>query len=346
MGNLHDWCISRQIWFGHRIPVWYCVNKVKSQPRKLSEQNSKSLMCGEIIVSISKPKKCLKCGGTKFKQDEDTLDTWFSAGLWTFSTLGWPKKTKDFVRFHPTSVMETSYDILFFWVARMILMSTYALGQVPFRTVYLHGLVRDKLGRKMSKSLGNGIDPLDMIKKFGADAVRLSLVIGTAPGNDIRLYEEKIAGYRNFVNKVWNIARFVLSRSKKQEARIKNIKMKNFTLADHWILWELGELVKRVNKNLEKFRFSAAGEDIYEFMWHKFADIYIEETKREKREHQQEILEYVLERCLIMLHPFVPFVTEEIWKIMNYELGITNYEFIFHNFPNLFRHKRHKWMQH
>ncbi|HCA66879.1 MAG TPA: valine--tRNA ligase [Candidatus Jacksonbacteria bacterium] len=317
MENLRDWCISRQIWFGHRIPVWYCIG-----------DNKCLLACKNPIVSIDTPLACPHCGSKNLKQDPDTLDTWFSSGLWTFSTLGWPEKTRDLKQFHPTSVMETSYDILFFWVARMILMSTYALGQVPFRTVYLHGLVRDKLGRKMSKSLGNGIDPLDMIKKFGADAVRLSLVIGTAPGNDIRLYEEKIAGYRNFVNKVWNIARFVLSRSKKQEARIKNIKMKNFTLADHWILWELGELVKRVNKNLEKFRFSAAGEDIYEFMWHKFADIYIEETKREKREHQQEILEYVLERCLIMLHPFVPFVTEEIWKIMNYELRITNYELL------------------
>src|SRR3990167_7126258 len=325
MGNLHDWCISRQIWFGHRIPVWYCVNKVKSQPRKLSEQNSKSLMCGEIIVSISKPKKCLKCGGTKFKQDEDTLDTWFSAGLWTFSTLGWPKKTKDFVRFHPTSVMETGYDILFFWVARMILMSTYLVGQVPFKTVYLHGLVRDKLGRKMSKSLGNGIDPLDMIKKYGADAVRLSLIIGTTPGNDVRLYEEKIAGYRNYVNKIWNIARFVLSTKQIVNSNLKSqiskpqLKTQNLTAADHWILYEFGELLKRVNRNMEHFRFSAVGEDLYEFMWHKFADIYIEAAKIEKKAHQQEILEYVLKTCLVMLHPFIPFVTEKIWGLLQEE---------------------------
>ncbi len=314
MENLRDWCISRQIWFGHRIPVWYCYGKLKT-----TAQNSKLEQCDTVVVSITKPKQCRKCNGTKFTQDPDTLDTWFSSGLWTFSTLGWPEETKDLERFHPTSVMETGYDILFFWVARMILMSTYTLGEVPFKTVYLHGLVRDKLGRKMSKSLGNGIDPLDMIKKFGADAVRLSLVIGTTPGNDIRLYEEKIAGYRNFVNKVWNISRFIIRNLQfnpesfqDQSAKLQ-FKIQNFTLADHWILYELSELVKRVNKNLESYRFSAASEDIYEFMWHKLADVYIEEIKREKLEHRQEILEYILEKYLIMLHPFVPFVTEGIW---------------------------------
>ncbi|MFH1712981.1 MAG: valine--tRNA ligase [Candidatus Jacksonbacteria bacterium] len=320
MNNLRDWCVSRQIWFGHRMPVWYC-------------------QCNNIIVSIKKPKKCPKCGSTKLKQGTDTLDTWFSSGLWTFSTLGWPNKTDDLKRFHPTSVMETGYDILFFWVARMILMTTYALGEVPFKTVYLHGLVRDKLGRKMSKSLGNGIDPLDMIKKYGADAVRLSLIIGTTPGNDIRLYEEKIAGYRNFITKIWNIARFIMSKSKCQMTN--QIQMSNmphrqsaeeaddkFTLADKWILFELGELIKRVNRNLEKYQFSQAGEDIYKFMWHKLADWYIEAVKIEKQPHQQDILTYVLEKCLILLHPFVPFVTEEIWGIMNYELRIKNYELL------------------
>ncbi len=226
--------------------------------------------------------------------------------------------------------METGYDILFFWVARMILMSAYAIGEVPFKTVYLHGLVRDKQGRKMSKSLGNGIDPVEMIKKYGADAVRLSLVIGTTPGNDTRLYEEKIAGYRNFVNKIWNIARFVLtakqSKNPKSEYRnpkqIQNSKFKiqNFSLADHWILYELGELTKQVNKNMRAYRFSAVGEDIYEFMWHKLADKYIEETKQQKLEHQQAVLEYILKKCLIMLHPFVPFVTEEIWGKLKSEI--------------------------
>ncbi|MFA6436380.1 MAG: valine--tRNA ligase, partial [Candidatus Gracilibacteria bacterium] len=195
--NLRDWCISRQIWWGHQIPVWYCEDK-------------KSPKCEEPIVANKTPEKCPHCKGKNLKQDPDTLDTWFSSGLWTFSTLGWPKKTKDLAYFHPTSVLETGYDILFFWVIRMVLMTTYLTNEIPFETVYLHGLVRDKEGRKMSKSLGNGIDPLDMIEKYGTDAVRLSLVLGSSPGNDMRLYEEKIAGYRNFVNKIWNGARYVL----------------------------------------------------------------------------------------------------------------------------------------
>ncbi|MEK9165829.1 MAG: valine--tRNA ligase [Patescibacteria group bacterium] len=315
MNNLRDWCISRQIWFGHRIPVWYCDNKVKSQKSKVktTAKNSKLTNCQEIIAAREKPKECPKCGSTKLKQDPDTLDTWFSSGLWTFSTLGWPEETSDLKRFHPTSVMETGYDILFFWVARMILMTTYILGKVPFKTVYLHGLVRDKLGRKMSKSLGNGIDPLDMIKKYGADAVRLSLIIGTTPGNDIRLYEEKIAGYRNFVTKVWNIGRYIMSNNKCQKPNQIQMSNAKFTLADKWVLFELGELIKRVNKNLKKYQFSRAGEDIYDFMWHKLADWYIEAVKIENQPHQPAILTYVLEKCLILLHPFVPFVTEEIW---------------------------------
>jgi valyl-tRNA synthetase len=358
MNNLRDWCVSRQIWFGHRIPVWYCQGKIKNQKSKIKNQNviqnSKFHKCSNVVVSITTPTKCPKCHSTKLKQDEDTLDTWFSSGLWTFSTLGWPKSVKssnfkfqsydkmnDLERFHPTSVMETGYDILFFWVARMILMSTYALGEVPFRTVYLHGLVRDKLGRKMSKSLGNGIDPIDMIKKYGADAVRLSLIIGTTPGNDIRLYEKKIAGYRNFVNKIWNIARYVISKSKIKNQKSKmpachrpkakpmagrQIKNQKLTLSDKWILYELGELVKRVNRNLERYQFSRAGEDIYDFMWHKFADWYIEMTKKEQMPHQPAILRYVLEKCLVILHPFVPFVTEDIWfkfKTQNSKLKTT-----------------------
>ncbi|OGY75316.1 MAG: valine--tRNA ligase [Candidatus Jacksonbacteria bacterium RIFOXYA2_FULL_43_12] len=319
MENLRDWCISRQIWFGHPIPVYYC-------------QKSN---CQEIIVSRTPVSKCPKCGGTKLKQDPDTLDTWFSSGLWTFSTLGWPSETKnlkiknknngilnDLERFHPTSVMETGYDILFFWVARMILMTTYALGEVPFKTVYLHGLVRDKEGRKMSKSLGNGIDPVKMIKKYGADAVRLSLIIGTTPGNDVRLYEEKIAAYRNFINKIWNIARYIIENEKSKTKNEKpQLKIKNLQHSDQWILYELEKLIKNVNHNLEHYHFSRAGEDIYDFIWHKLADWYIEAAKVEAVPHQQELLDYILKKCLVMLHPFVPFVTEEIWGIMNIEQG-------------------------
>jgi len=310
MESLHDWCISRQIWFGHRIPVYYCQK------------------CDKIIVKKDRPKKCPKCGSVKIKQDPDTLDTWFSSGLWTFSTLGWPKKTDDLKRFHPTSVMETGYDILFFWIARMIIMSTYALEEIPFEKIYLHGLVRDKQGRKMSKSLGNGIDPLEMIKKYGTDAVRLSLIIGTTPGNDVRLYKEKIASYRNFINKIWNIARFVITqkKQKKKPSDLLNVDTaslsltmtkKKFSPADKWILYELNQLIKKVDRHLKQFKFSLAGEEIYEFIWHKLADWYIEITKKEHLEHQSALLQYILKKCLILLHPFVPFVSEYIWGIMN-----------------------------
>lgn len=279
MDNLHDWCISRQIWYGHRIPVWY------------NKDN-------DIYVGLSAPK------GDGWKQDEDTLDTWFSAGLWTFSTLGWPAKTADLKQFHPTSVLETMYDILFFWVARMIIMSIYFMKEIPFKTVYLHAMVKDKQGRKMSKSLGNGIDPLEMINKFGADALRLSMVIGVMPGGDVRLYEEKIAGCRNFVNKLWNISRFILS----QPATGGN---DNITLADKWILGELDKIIATTTKNIEEFKFSAAAEGLYEFTWSKLADVYLEMSKIER--NKVELLNEILTKLLILWHPFCPFVTEVIW---------------------------------
>lgn len=291
MENLHDWCISRQIWWGHRIPVWY-------------DENS------NIIVAHDEKEAAEQAKGRKIAQDEDTLDTWFSSALWTFSTLGWPEQTKDLKTFHPTSVMETGYDIVFFWVARMILMTEYILETKPFSTVYLHGMIRDKDGCKMSKSLGNGIDPLEMINKFGTDALRLSLIIGSSPGADLRLYEEKIAGYRNFVNKLWNISRFIFTSVNKISSQTKQPTAK--TLADQWILAEFNKLIGQVTDDLENFRFSSAGEKLYDFSWNKLADWYLEIAKIEKS--KDDILLYILERLLILSHPFTPYVTEAIFR--------------------------------
>lgn len=282
--NLHDWCISRQIWYGHRIPVWY-----KGE---------------EIYVGVEAPT------GEGWTQDPDTLDTWFSSGLWTFSTLGWPESTDDFKNFHPTSMLETGYDILFFWVARMILMTTYVLGDVPFENVYLHGLVRDEQGRKMSKSLGNVIDPLDMIAKYGADATRLSLLIGNTPGNDLKLSEEKIAGFRNFTNKLWNICRFMLINIDDPKINIKEPKVK--TLADKWILVRLQEIICLTTKNIEENSLSYAGEQLRDFTWSDLADWYLEVAKIEGG--KSEILNYLLNSILKLWHPFMPFVTEAVWQ--------------------------------
>lgn len=288
--NLRPWCISRQIWFGHRIPVWYKDS--------------------DIYVGIDAPK------GSSWEQDPDTLDTWFSSALWTFSTLGWPKKTKDFLQYHPTDVLETAYEILFFWVARMILMSTYLLGEIPFHVVYLHGLVRDEQGRKMSKSLGNSIDPVDMINLYGADAVRMSLIIGAAPGSDSKTSEDKIRGYRNFSTKIWNASRFVLMNYD------EDIKTKpKYTATDKKNLKKLEEVKTRVTKYIEEYKFHQAGELIYQYFWHTFADKIIEEYKARLRSEDkadksgvQSVLMTILKESLKMLHPFMPYITEDIWS--------------------------------
>lgn len=289
INNLRPWCISRQIWFGHRIPVWY--------------------KGGDMKVRVDSP-------GDGWVQDPDTLDTWFSSGLWTFSTLGWPDATEDLKRFHPTTVLETGYDILFFWVARMILMSGFLLGQVPFRHVYLHGLVRDEKGRKMSKSLGNILDPLELIEKYGADAARLSLLIGVAPGNDQKLSEQRVKGYKNFANKVWNISRFILENT---EAHLENTAPS--TPDDQALIDQAHRVVDEINQHIEQFRLDLAGDAAYHYVWHTLADKIIEESKpllhgsdEALKRSRARTLYTLLTLSLKMLHPFMPFVTEEVWQ--------------------------------
>ncbi|MDD4477162.1 MAG: valine--tRNA ligase [Patescibacteria group bacterium] len=311
--NLRDWCISRQIWYGHRIPVYYC----KQGDYHENTASLKNNKCDKSIVSVEEIKKCPHCGGA-VEQDTDTLDTWFSSGLWTFSTLGYPDlNSEDLKNFHPTSVMETGYDILFFWVARMILMTTYVLGDIPFEKVYLHGLVRDEQGRKMSKSLGNVINPLDMIEKYGTDAVRLSLLLGNTPGNDMKLSEEKIAGFRNFTNKLWNICRFILSLDNEESAINKKIKPK--TVADVWILRKMLNLIYNVDFDIINYNFSQAGEKLREFTWNDLADWYLEASKFENTEEKNNILYFILKDLLKLWHPFMPFVTETIWQEISEE---------------------------
>lgn len=304
--NLGDWCISRQIWYGHRIPVWYRTQQAIDSKHPATEE--------EIYVGVESPK------GDGWEQDPDTLDTWFSSGLWTFSTLGWPEKTKDLELFHPTNILETGYDILFFWVARMILMTGYLLGDIPFHTVYLHGLVRDKNGKKMSKSLGNIIDPLDMIKKYGADATRISLVIGSTPGTDTNLSEDKIKGYKHFANKIWNATRFVLSNTEEVSVNEKP----ELSEHDKEILKELEDVTREVTEYIETYKFYLAGEKLYHYFWHTFADVIIEESKKRiAGEDTKDVLSCkwtllrVLTTTVTMLHPFMPFVTEEVWDIIH-----------------------------
>ncbi|MEK7652266.1 MAG: valine--tRNA ligase [Patescibacteria group bacterium] len=293
INNLKDWCISRQIWYGHQIPVWYKGD--------------------EIYCDIEAPKD------SGWEQDPDTLDTWFSSGLWTFSTLGWPDKTKDLELFHPTSVLETGYDILFFWVARMVLMTSYLLVDIPFKTVYLHGLIRDKDRQKMSKSKGNIIDPLGVIDTYGTDALRIALIFSTAAGNDIPLAEEKIKGMKHFANKLWNISRFILSNTDNFEAEIDMTKL---TDPDKEILSKLKQSAGEITENIEGLRLNEAAQIAYQFTWHELADIYIEASKTQMQnpelaENTKAVLAKTLKTTLKLLHPFMPFVTEEIWSNLN-----------------------------
>ncbi|MCQ2507230.1 MAG: valine--tRNA ligase [Dorea sp.] len=301
--NIRDWCISRQIWWGHRIPAYYCDK------------------CGETIVAAEKPGVCPKCGCTHFTQDEDTLDTWFSSALWPFSTLGWPENTEDLDYFYPTDVLVTGYDIIFFWVIRMVFSGYAHTGKSPFNTVFIHGLVRDSLGRKMSKSLGNGIDPLEIIENYGADALRMTLLTGNAPGNDMRFYNERVEASRNFANKIWNASRFILMNMDGKE--ITEPAAEDFDIADKWILSECNTLVKEVTENMDKFDLGIALSKIYDFAWDEFCDWYIELTKY-RNYHADEnpkaanaalwTLKEVLKNTLKLLHPYMPFVTEEIYS--------------------------------
>ena len=298
--NIRDWCISRQLWWGHRIPAYYCQD------------------CGDVVVAKEAPTVCPKCGKNHFKQDEDTLDTWFSSALWPFSTLGWPKKTPEYEYFYPTDVLVTGYDIIFFWVIRMVFSGIEQTGKEPFHTVLIHGLVRDSQGRKMSKSLGNGIDPLEVIDKYGADALRMTLMTGNAPGNDMRFYYERVEASRNFANKIWNASRFIMMNMEK--ASTDNVSLEDLTMADKWILTKCNSLIEEVTENLDRYEMGIALQKVYDFVWEEFCDWYIEMVKPRLWDDGNKsqaaaiwTLKTVLIESLKLLHPFIPFVTEEIF---------------------------------
>ena len=306
--NIRDWCISRQLWWGHRIPAYYCPD------------------CGEMVVAKAAPEKCPKCGCDHMEQDPDTLDTWFSSALWPFSTLGWPDKTEDLDYFYPTDVLVTGYDIIFFWVIRMIFSGYEQMGKAPFHTVLFHGLVRDSQGRKMSKSLGNGIDPLEVIDKYGADALRLTLITGNAPGNDMRFYWERVEASRNFANKVWNASRFIMMNLEGSE--IKEPSLGELKPADKWILSKVNTLAKDVTENMDKYEMGIAVQKVYDFIWDEFCDWYIEITKTRTYNKENDpasanaafwTLKTVLTEALKLLHPFMPFITEEIFCTLHPE---------------------------
>ena len=312
MENIQDWCISRQLWWGHRIPVYYCQD------------------CGEMMVLEDAPSKCTKCGSTNVEQDNDVLDTWFSSALWPFSTLGWPNKTEDLDYFYPNSVLVTGHDIIFFWVARMIFSGLHCMGETPFHTVLIHGLIRDSQGRKMSKSLGNGVDPLEVIDQYGADALRFMIATGNAPGNDMRYYPERVESSRNFANKIWNASRFVMMNLDK-EIMNKYKDCKEYSLADKWILSEMNTLVKEVTENMEKYELGIAMSKVYDFMWTEFCDWYIELIKpvfygedEKAKGVAYNVLNTVLVTGLKLLHPAMPFITEEIYTHLTEEETIVN----------------------
>ena len=306
--NIRDWCISRQLWWGHRIPAWHCAD------------------CGETSVSRTDITACTHCGSTHIHQDEDVLDTWFSSALWPFETLGWPEDTKDLHHFYPTATLVTGYDIIFFWVARMVMMGLRFGGDVPFRDVFIHGLVRDSEGRKMSKSLGNGIDPVEVIEKYGADTLRFMLITGNTPGNDMRFYWERVEAARNFANKIWNASRYMLMNLEGADDAFVP-EESDYTLADRWILTRSAETARAVTANLEHYELGEAGRAIYEFLWSEFCDWYIELTKARLYDKENVrakntalyVLRTVLERTMRLLHPFMPFLTEEIWQKLPHE---------------------------
>lgn len=305
MENIKDWCISRQLWWGHRIPAWYCAD------------------CGEVIVSREEPHTCPKCGSTKLSQDEDTLDTWFSSALWPFSTLGWPDKTPELEYFYPTNTLVTGYDIIFFWVARMIFSACEQMGCPPYDTVFIHGIVRDEKGIKMSKSLGNGIDPLKVIEQYGADALRFFLATGNSPGNDMRFSEKRVEASRNFANKLWNASRFVHMNI--DDFNVENRLPEKLETEDKWILNEFNKVTKEINENLEKFELGVAVQKLYDFIWDCYCDWYIELAKSRLQSDEQtaqnarQVLVWVLEKTLRLLHPFMPYITEEIWQTLPHE---------------------------
>ncbi|MBS6545829.1 MAG: valine--tRNA ligase [Butyricicoccus pullicaecorum] len=305
MENVHDWCISRQLWWGHRIPAYYCDD------------------CGEMVVAKEDVTVCPKCGGTHMRQEEDVLDTWFSSALWPFSTLGWPEKTKELEYFYPTNVLVTGYDIIFFWVARMIFSGMEQMKEEPFKTVYIHGLVRDAQGRKMSKSLGNGIDPLEVIDQYGADALRFTLVTGNSPGNDMRFSQEKVESSRNFANKIWNASRFIQMNLTIDHAELPE----ELSIEDKWIVSKYNDLVRAVTENIDKYELGLAVQKLYDFIWDNFCDWYIEIVKprlqnkddKDANERAQKVLCYVLSGTMQLLHPFMPFITETIWQALPHE---------------------------
>lgn len=305
MENIKDWCISRQLWWGHRIPAWYCAD------------------CGEVIVSREEPHTCPKCGSTKLSQEEDTLDTWFSSALWPFSTLGWPDKTPELEYFYPTNTLVTGYDIIFFWVARMIFSACEQMGCPPYDTVFIHGIVRDEKGIKMSKSLGNGIDPLKVIDQYGADALRFFLATGNSPGNDMRFSEKRVEASRNFANKLWNASRFVHMNI--DDFDVENKLPEKLETEDKWILNEFNKVTKEINENLEKFELGVAVQKLYDFIWDCYCDWYIELAKSRLQSDEQtaqnarQVLVWVLEKTLRLLHPFMPYITEEIWQTLPHE---------------------------